>query len=166
MNQLQTHAYVKHDDMDKFQTEFVNKLVKSRQDIGEVLPSKLKDILIRHAKAPTCFINQHKNHPGNVKFQDLLEKALTADAEYEASPSLDRFLYHLNLLVSQRKRWAEMMLWGGIGTSQKESSRRSPHRASSSLTSKDKSAVKQPPLIATVGEYCDGFGRLGHARVT
>ena len=145
MKQLQTHAYVRHDDMDKFQTEFVNKLVQSRQDIGQIPLWKLKDILSKLAKAPTCSFNQHKHHPGNAKFQGWLESALAADAEYEANPSLDRFLYHLNLLVSQRKRsWAEMMPWGGTGTSHKEPCRRSPTRASSSTTEMDKPAVKQP----------------------
>ena len=98
VKQLQIHAYVRHDDMDKFQTEFVNKLVQSRQDIGEIPPSKLKDILSK--LAPTCSFNQHKHHPGNAKFQGLLESALAADAEYEANPCLDRFLYHLNFLAS------------------------------------------------------------------
>ena len=36
VKQLQTHAYVRHDDMDKFQTEFVNNLVQSRHDIGKI----------------------------------------------------------------------------------------------------------------------------------
>ena len=55
---------------------------------------------------------------------------------------------------------------GGTGTSHKESSRRCPTRTSSSTTAKDKPAAKQPPLIATVGDHCDGCGRPGHALAT
>jgi hypothetical protein len=151
---VQSTVQVNNHDMAALRINLVAEVNNAIHSIGDVPPGNLQEILKLLRRCFTCHDNPSRNTQANRQFQRRLEEMLDQDRTYKADPSVERYLYHLTMLIAEWER-----------DHQKEILR--TNGSSSHVVPTNKQGGKSQTTSSDTIDgaiQCEGCGRKGHLR--